>query len=93
MKVVEGRSQRKYSDEDLIATRLSKNGYKFDDISERKLYGLTRLEKVVGKKRFTELVGDLLIKPQGRPQLALESDKRPEYIGPSSNPEEDFSKS
>ena len=52
-----------------------------------------RKERVVGKKRFTELVGDLLIKPQGRPQLALESDKRPEYIGPSSNPEEDFSKS
>ena len=91
MKVVEGRSSRKYQDEDLIATRLSKNGYKFDDISERKLLGLTRLEKVVGKKRFTELVGDLLIKPQGRPQLALESDKRPEFNGPSSNPEEDFS--
>ena len=91
MKVVEGRTQRKFSDEDLVASRLNSNGYSFDDISEHKLLGLTKLEKIVGKKRFTELVGDLLTKPPGKPQLALDSDKRPEY-NPASNPEADFSK-
>ena len=91
MKIVEGRSQRKYSDEDLVASRLNSNGFSLDDISESKLLGLTKLEKLVGKKRFTELVGDLLTKPPGKPQLALDSDKRPEY-NPASNPEADFSK-
>lgn len=90
MKIVEGRSQRKYSDEDLVASRLNSNGFTFDDISERKLLGLTKLEKLVGKKRFTQLVGDLLTKPPGKPQLALESDRRTEY-NPASNPEADFS--
>ena len=41
------------------------------------LKGLTDLEEVVGKKQLAELLGDFIIKPEGRPTLAPESDKRP----------------
>ena len=37
---------------------------------------LAQLEKMLGKTKFTELVGDLVVRPQGKPALADESDKR-----------------
>ena len=43
---------------------------------ERKLLGLTAMEKLVGKKKLTETLGDLIVKPAGKPVLVPESDKR-----------------
>ena len=40
---------------------------------------LSQLEKMIGKKRFTELVGSLITKPLGKPTLAQSSDKREPY--------------
>jgi hypothetical protein len=40
------------------------------------LKGLGDLEKLVGKKRLPELLGELIVKPQGKPTLAPESDPR-----------------
>ena len=31
----------------------------------------------MGKKTFTEVLGDLVVKPAGKPTLVPESDKRP----------------
>ena len=75
-KLVEGRSNRKYTDEVAVATVVSNAGY---DPYEKKLLGITAMTKQLGKKKFDELLSGLIIKPQGKPVLAPESDKRPEF--------------
>jgi len=76
-KLVEGRSNRKYTDADAVAAQLLKSGISEAIIFERSLLGLTAMEKAIGKKKFEELVGDLIEKPAGKPVLVPESDKRP----------------
>lgn len=78
-KVVEGRSNRKYSDEETVASALIQNGYKEDQIYSKALLGITALEKSIGKGPFNSLLGEYLVKPPGKPALVPESDKRPEY--------------
>ena len=75
-KLVEGRSVRKYADDLRVADALKAAGFDEAMLYERKLYGITAMEKTVGKKRLTEILGDLIIKPQGKPVLVPESDKR-----------------
>lgn len=77
-KIVEGRSVRKYKDELAVAEKLREAGYDDAMLYERKLLGLTAMEKLVGKKKLTETLGDLIVKPAGKPVLVPESDKRPE---------------
>jgi len=50
---------------------------RINDIFERKLKTITALEKQLGKRRFGQLLGDLVIKPPGKPALVPETDKRP----------------
>lgn len=75
-KLVEGRSIRKYADDLKVAEKLVAAGYNEAMLYERKLYGITAMEKIVGKKKLTTTLGDLLIKPAGKPVLVPESDKR-----------------
>jgi hypothetical protein len=77
-KLVEGRSVRKYSNPEQVAFRLFAEGYGEQDIYEKELKGITAMEKALGKKRFNELVADLISKPPGKPSLVKESDKRQE---------------
>ena len=77
-KLVEGRSVRKYADEGKVAEILLKAGYKEEQIYEKKLWGITAMEKLLGKTRFSELLKGLVIKPAGKPTLVPETDKRPE---------------
>ena len=74
-KVVEGRSNRKYTDEAAVAQTVSDAGY---DPYEKKLLGITAMQRQLGKKKFEELLSGLVIKPQGKPVLVPENDKRPE---------------
>ncbi len=74
-KLVEGRSIRKYVDETKVVQTAQAAG--INDIFERKLKTITALEKQLGKKRFGELLGELVIKPPGKPALVPETDKRP----------------
>lgn len=78
-KLVEGRSNRCYMDEELVADKLMSNGYEDNQIYEKKLKGITAMEKLLTKKSFTELLDDLVIKPPGKPTLVPESDKREEF--------------
>ncbi|MBS6764041.1 MAG: DUF2800 domain-containing protein [Clostridium sp.] len=73
-KLVEGKSNRIYIDEKKAAATLKEAG--FEDIF--KLKGLTDMERLVGKKKFDELMKGLVIKPEGKPTLVSETDKRPE---------------
>jgi len=73
-KLVEGRSNRRYVSEEAVAAKVEDAGF---DPYERKLLGITAMTKQLGKKRFEELLSDLVEKPQGKPVLVPESDKRP----------------
>jgi hypothetical protein len=73
-KVVEGRSVRKYSDEDAVIKAAKDAGY--TDIFKMSLITLTEMEKLMGKKKFKETLGGLVVKPQGKPTLVPDSDKR-----------------
>ena len=74
-KLVEGRSNRRYTDEAAVAQIVSETGR---DPYEHKLLGITAMEKLLGKKQFATLLSNLVERPQGKPVLVLASDKRPE---------------
>lgn len=78
-KLVEGRSNRAYLDQDKVAERLLENGIPEAIIYEKKLLGITAMEKAITKKTFSEVLHDLVVKPQGKPALVPTSDKRPEW--------------
>lgn len=90
-KLVEGRSNRKYTDIDAVAETLKIAGYKDKDIFEKVILGITKMEKLLGKKKFVELLEktNLVVKPPGRPALVPESDRRPE-INSTASAIEDF---
>lgn len=79
LKVVEGCSQRKYADENAVAEKLKELNYTEADIYNFKIKGIGDMEKLIGKKEFPNVLGELVIKPQGAPTLADESDKRPVF--------------
>lgn len=77
-KVVEGRSNRKYTDEKMAAAVVKKAGK--DPYSEPKILGITEMTKLLGgKKKFDELLSKYVYKPQGKPTLVPVSDKRKEW--------------
>lgn len=78
MKLVEGRSNRCYVDDlQAVEDALVRQGYTEQEIYDKKILGITAMEKLLGKKKFTETLGDLVIKPKGKPTLVFEDDKRP----------------
>ena len=74
-KLVEGRSVRKYTDEDAVIAAANAAGYR--DIFRKTLLPITEMEKLMGKQTFAEVLGDCVHKPAGKPTLVPESDKRP----------------
>lgn len=75
-KLVAGRSIRKYTDETAVAEAAKAAGYR--DIYKRSLLTITAMERLMGKKHFSEILGNLVVKPEGKPTLVPLSDKRPE---------------
>ncbi len=73
-KLVEGRAVRKFSDEEQVIRAVCEAGF---DPFEKKLLGITAMQKLLGKNRFDELLSGLIEKPKGKPALVPESDKRP----------------
>ena len=77
-KVVEGRSNRKYTDEKAVVSAVKAAGK--DPYSEPKILGITEMTKMLGgKKKFEELLSKYVYKPQGKPTLVPVSDKRKEW--------------
>ena len=73
-KLVEGRSNRKYTSDAAVAAAVESVGL---DPYEHKVLGVTAMQKLLGKTRFEELLSPYIEKPQGKPTLVPESDKRP----------------
>lgn len=81
LKIVESTTNRSIKDEEKAMKILAKAGY--DEIMyvnrTVKLKGLGDLAKNIGMKNRDVLLGELMVKPQGKPVLVLETDSRPEY--------------
>lgn len=76
-KLVAGRSVRKVTDAGELSKRLLEKGYATDEVFKPlELKGITDLEKAVGKKEFAAISDGLIMKPQGKPTLVPDSDKR-----------------
>lgn len=73
-KLVLGRSNRKYTDETDVAEAAKKAGY--TDIYKQSLIGITEMERLMGKKKFNEILGSFVYKPEGKVTLVPDSDKR-----------------
>ena len=86
-KVVEGRSKRVFTDtKDVVDTAVA-NGY--TDIYKKQLITLTEFEKMMGKKKFAELLGKYVTKPPGKLSLVPESDPR-EPVVLNNSPNQEF---
>lgn len=75
LKLVEGRAVRKWTDEEAVATAVKDAGH--DPYKPREVLGITAMTKALGKPAFDQLLGDLVHKPDGKPTLVPETDKRP----------------
>ncbi|WP_110930651.1 DUF2800 domain-containing protein [Paenibacillus bouchesdurhonensis] len=78
-KLVEGRSNRVITDKDVAWKSLE--DAKIDDdkfLKPRELLGIGELEKRIDKKELAALIGDLIVKPPGKPVLVPETDHRAE---------------
>lgn len=73
-KVVEGRSKRIFTDTKAVVDVAVQNGY--TDLYKQTLITLTEFEKMMGKKKFNELLGQYVAKPPGKLALVPENDPR-----------------
>lgn len=78
-KLVQGRSTRKWTDQDAAFQQMEHDG-----IDEAMLYirtpiSLTAAEKMIGKKKFAETMSAFITRAPGAPKLAAASDPRPAY--------------
>ena len=87
-KVVEGRSKRVFTDLKAVVDTAMQNGY--TDLYRKELITLTEFEKMMGKKKFAELLGPYVEKPPGKLALVPDSDPRPP-VERTVSPEQDFS--
>lgn len=79
-KIVEGRSIRKITNPTAVMELLGKEGFSKEAyIKPTELRSITDLEKLIGKKRFGAICAEYINKPQGKPTLVPESDKRPAF--------------
>ena len=86
-KLVEGRSNRCFTDEQAVARAVTEDG---KDPYEKKLLGITAMTSLLGRKRFNELLGKYVEKPRGKATLVPESDKRPAMDFASFNDANDY---
>lgn len=76
-KVVAGWTKRRFTDDKAVADRVKKAG---KEPYETRLLGVRAMEDLLGKKAFAELLSDLVTRPEGKPILVPDTDKRPELI-------------
>jgi len=86
LKLVEGRSNRKITNEEGLASAILSNPmYSEDQVFVKKIKGITELEKLVGKKAFTKVSDGFIDKPPGKPTLVSITDPRDVLSGTNIN--------
>ena len=75
-KAVEGRSTRAFLDMDKAFEKLVANGVDESLLYERMPLTLSKIETMLGKSKFAELLTDQVVKTPGKPTIVPESDKR-----------------
>jgi hypothetical protein len=75
-KLVRGRSNRSWKNEEAVKDNLLRAGYKSEDIEKHELRSVSEIEKLLGKKSFRTFAEDYVFKPEGKLPLVPESDKR-----------------
>lgn len=88
-KVVEGRSNRAWTDEKAVSGVLSDLGHKEEEYSKISVLGIAKIEKLVGQEDFEGKLQKYVIKPEGKPTLVEESDSRP-ALGSAESAKKDF---
>lgn len=78
-KLVEGRSNRAFSDPDAAMQALVQAGYDRSLLYEEKAITLTEAEKLVDAQTWNSVAATYVIKPPGKPTLVPEDDKRAEW--------------
>jgi hypothetical protein len=76
-KVVEGKSRRKWKNEEEAISRLRKLGLALDEIAPPRLLGITDISRLFPAGEREKALAQLVIKPHGKPTLAPASDPRP----------------
>lgn len=78
-KLVQGRSTRKWTDQDAAFRQMEHDGIDEAMLYTRTPISLTAAEKMIGKKKFTETMSAFITRAPGAPKLAAASDPRPAY--------------
>lgn len=87
-KLVESRSNRKITDQEMALKKLTDSGFDKDRVTNVKIKGIGDLTKIVGgDKQLNEILGTLIDKPKGAPTIVPLSDKRKPYTNSAT---EDF---
>jgi len=76
-KLVDGQNRRGWTDEEKVAAILYDNNFAYVEFLGTKLKGIGDIEKLVGKKEFPTLLGEVVAFKKTAPSLVHESDKRP----------------
>lgn len=78
-KLVQGRSTRKWTDQDAAFQQMEHDGIDEAMLYTRAPISLTAAEKMIGKKKFAETMSAFITRAPGTPKLAAASDPRPAY--------------
>lgn len=78
-KLVQGRSTRKWTDQDAAFQQMEHDGIDEAMLYTRTPISLTAAEKMIGKKKFAETMSAFITRAPGTPKLAAASDPRPAY--------------
>lgn len=78
-KIVEGRSNREFTDVDLAYGALIDAGYKKELLYDQVPVPLTKAEKQISREDYDNILASYIRKPKGKPTLVPEGDSRPAY--------------
>lgn len=77
LKAVEGRSVREWTDESAALKTLIDSGVDESKIYQKAPLSLAKLEKLLGRKEFSDIVGEYVTRTKGKPTLVSADDNRP----------------